>query len=149
MSPRPERKRPGSTSELARAALVPQVEAVQIGATASSTRPGPAQSQTPAVTDSVTTGATAVASTSPAKGEDEVPRYQTLVRKEARLRYDQVAELAALRRRLSTRRQDRSEMLTDNTLIRVAVDVLLAHAEELRGDTENELRQAMQAALSN
>ncbi|GHB75708.1 hypothetical protein GCM10010331_74400 [Streptomyces xanthochromogenes] len=68
------------------------------------------------------------------------PKWTTLERKEARLRSDQLADLADLRRHLSARRLDRSEIITDNTLIRVAVDVLLqVHAERLQGDTEEAL----------
>lgn len=71
------------------------------------------------------------------------PKWQRLQRKEARLREDQVAELARLRRRLSRQRSQRPEPLTDNTLIRVAVDLLLEHADELQGDTEDQLRESM------
>jgi hypothetical protein len=70
--------------------------------------------------------------------------YLRLLRKEARLRVDQVDELASLRRQLMRRRVNRgAEVITDNTLIRVAVDLLLARARELRGDTEGELRSAL------
>lgn len=42
------------------------------------------------------------------------------------------------------RRVDRSgEVITDNTLIRVAIDVLLARAADLHGDTENDLRRSV------
>ncbi|QHC33949.1 hypothetical protein GR129_35140 (plasmid) [Streptomyces sp. HF10] len=61
-------------------------------------------------------------------------------RKEARLRADQLSDLADLRRHVNARRQDRSEIITDNTLIRVAVDLLLkVYAGRLRGDTEEDL----------
>ncbi len=36
-------------------------------------------------------------------------------------------------------RADRSEVLTANTLIRVAIDLLLTHADELHGDTEDQV----------
>lgn len=68
------------------------------------------------------------------------PKWVTLERKEARLRADQLSDLAELRRHVSARRRDRSEIITDNTLIRVAVDLLLrGHAHRLRGDTEEDL----------
>ncbi|MET9016912.1 hypothetical protein ABZX74_39550 [Streptomyces olivaceoviridis] len=68
------------------------------------------------------------------------PKWVTLERKEARLRADQLSDLADLRRHVNARRQDRSEIITDNTLIRVAVDLLLrGHAHRLRGDTEEDL----------
>lgn len=72
------------------------------------------------------------------QGDD--PKWATLERKEARLRADQLSDLAELRRHVNSRRQDRSEIITDNTLIRVAVDLLLrGHAHRLRGDTEEDL----------
>lgn len=74
---------------------------------------------------------------------EDQPRYQRLLRKEARLRYDQATALTELRRRLSRGRTDRSEVITDNTMIRVAVDLLLAHADELSGDTEDALRASV------
>lgn len=68
------------------------------------------------------------------------PKWVTLERKEARLRADQLSALADLRRHVSARRRDRSEIITDNTLIRVAVDLLLqGHAHRLHGDTEEDL----------
>jgi hypothetical protein len=60
-------------------------------------------------------------------------------RVDGRIRPDQSEDLAALRRRLLRGRVDRSERITDNTLLRVAVDLLLAHAEKLAGDTEDDL----------
>lgn len=69
-----------------------------------------------------------------------MPKWLRLERKEARLRVDQVEDLERLRRRLSRRRNRRPEPITTNTLIRVAVDLLLTQAEVLRGDTEDELR---------
>ncbi|GHI98152.1 hypothetical protein TPA0906_00180 [Streptomyces olivaceus] len=68
------------------------------------------------------------------------PKWATLERKEARLRSDQLTDLADLRRHLGARRRDRSEIITDNTLIRVAIDLLLeGHAHRLHGDTEEAL----------
>ncbi|KUL73975.1 hypothetical protein ADL34_19090 [Streptomyces sp. NRRL WC-3605] len=65
-------------------------------------------------------------------------------RKEARLRSDQLTELAELRRHVSSRRRDKSEIITDNTLIRVAVDLLLqGHSHRLHGDTEEALLQSV------
>jgi len=68
------------------------------------------------------------------------PKWATLERKEARLRSDQLTDLADLRRHLGAHRRNRSEIITDNTLIRVAVDLLLqGHAHRLHGDTEEAL----------
>ncbi|EHK83645.1 hypothetical protein SZMC14600_18949 [Saccharomonospora azurea SZMC 14600] len=65
------------------------------------------------------------------------------MRKEARVREDQAAALAELRRRVQRQRKTRHEPVTDNTLIRVAVDLLLARGEELAGDTEDDLRASL------
>jgi hypothetical protein len=64
-------------------------------------------------------------------------------RVDGRIRPDQSEDLAALRRRLLRGRVDRTERITDNTLLRVAVDLLLAHAAELAGDTEDDLAAAL------
>lgn len=69
------------------------------------------------------------------------PLYRRLARKEARLREDQFIALSRLVRVLARRRTSRSgPRLTENTLIRVAIDLLLARAEQLAGDTEDEIR---------
>ncbi|MGW3473684.1 hypothetical protein ACWDKQ_35790 [Saccharopolyspora sp. NPDC000995] len=132
MNPRPQRQRPGSSSPVARPPLRPNPEPIKVGDQLSA--PPPAHSQTPELPESVTAGQ---------------PKYQTLPRKEARLRGDQIEELARLRRRINKGRHDRTERVTDNTLIRVAVDLLLAHAEQLHGDTEDELRDSVTPELRN
>lgn len=76
-------------------------------------------------------------------------RWDELERKEARLREDQVDELNRLARNLAktARRHrdpgDKAERITDNTLIRVAVDLLLAQSKQLTGTTETELRKSV------
>lgn len=75
----------------------------------------------------------------PDQDSSDLPKYQQLVRKELRLWEDQLPDLAALRRRLAAARTSRTEPITDNTLIRIAVDLLLANAERLSGNTEEEL----------
>ena len=72
----------------------------------------------------------------------KVPKYLTLIRKEARLREDQIDELTTLMRRLN-RSRNGGERITENTLIRVAVDLLLSRADELGGDTEDKLRNSV------
>jgi hypothetical protein len=57
---------------------------------------------------------------------------------------DQANALTELSRRLNKerRRSDGTtvgERITDNTLLRIAIDLLLARADELRGTTEQEL----------
>ncbi|MBU7587296.1 MAG: hypothetical protein KAF91_31375 [Nostoc sp. TH1S01] len=74
----------------------------------------------------------------------ELPKYLKLERKEARLRQDQIDALTDLTRKLNrTKRVKGGERLTDNTLIRIAVDLLLSKASELQGTTEDELRSSL------
>ena len=70
------------------------------------------------------------------------PKYLTLIRKEARFREDQIDALTALTRKLNRKRKG-GERLTENTLIRVAVDLLLSQSDELSGTTENELMRSL------
>jgi hypothetical protein len=73
-----------------------------------------------------------------------VPLYRRLARKEARLREDQYVALSRLVRILARRRTDRSgPRLTENTLIRIAIDLLLSRADRLIGNTEPELRESV------
>ena len=69
----------------------------------------------------------------------EVPKYLQLERKEVRLRLDQLDILTALIRRLNRTRKGKGERLTENTLIRVAIDLLVENADRLQGTTEDEL----------
>ncbi len=75
--------------------------------------------------------------------DDALPRYLQLVRKEARVRSDQAEWMAQEVRRINSSRRRRDgvvgERITDNTLIRVALDLLRAHAGALEGTTEDEL----------
>ncbi|RCJ16176.1 hypothetical protein A6S26_33925 [Nostoc sp. ATCC 43529] len=65
-------------------------------------------------------------------------------RKEARLRQDQIDALTDLTRKLNRMKRSKGgERLTDNTLIRVAVDLLLSKASELQGTTEEELKSSL------
>ena len=70
---------------------------------------------------------------------DELPKYLTLVRKEARLREDQLDDLTSLARSLNRKRQGSGERITENSLIRIAVDLLMNQKSELEGTTEQEL----------
>lgn len=73
----------------------------------------------------------------------EVTKYLTLERKEARLRQNQIDALTDLTRSLNRKRSKKGERLTDNTLIRVAVDLLLSKASQIQGGTEEELRKSV------
>jgi hypothetical protein len=72
-----------------------------------------------------------------------IPKYLRLTRKDARLRDEQLEALSTLRRRLNRQRRGRGERITDNTLIRVAVDLLLLKREALRGESEEELLESL------
>jgi RNA polymerase-interacting CarD/CdnL/TRCF family regulator len=72
-----------------------------------------------------------------------VPKYLTLLRKEARLREDQTLALARLARQLNRQKRKRGERITENTLIRVAVDLLLSQEDQIWGATEEEIRETL------
>lgn len=73
-------------------------------------------------------------------GSDRLrPKYLQLERKDLRVRRDQADDLTVLTRRLNRARAHTGERITDNTLIRVAIDVLLRDADSLHGTTETEL----------
>jgi len=74
---------------------------------------------------------------------NEVPKYLTLVRKEARLREDQLDDLTSLTRSINRKRRGTGERITENTIIRVAVDLLLDKSGELKGFTEQELKDSV------
>ena len=59
--------------------------------------------------------------------------------KTARIRTDQWSSLDDLARRVHDARSVKVERITSNTLIRVAIDGLLAHEGRLHGDTEEQL----------
>lgn len=77
----------------------------------------------------------------PAPGE--WVRYDQYERKEARLRPDQYGQLSVASRNLNRARGGRGERITENTLIRVAIDLLLNREGELTGVTEAELRRSV------
>ena len=95
-------------------------------------RPAPQRAARPP-RDAGTTGVT----------ESQIPKWQRLERKELRLRSDQLDDLARIRRTLNRQRGGEGERITENTLIRVAVDMLLGRAGKLRGTTEDELRKSV------
>ncbi len=82
----------------------------------------------------------------PSAGRPSAP-FESLVRKEARVRDDQYTALTALARTLMSRRVRKAERITENTLIRVAIDLLLERADQLRGATETELRNSASLRL--
>lgn len=90
--------------------------------------------------------ATPVASTQSSAAQPigpATPRYLQLERKELRIRLDQADLLAQLTRRLNRARRGTGERITDNTLIRVAIDLLLQNSDRLVGTTEDQLRNSV------
>nr|WP_012477495.1 hypothetical protein [Thermus sp. 4C]ABQ95623.1 putative chromosome segregation ATPases [Thermus sp. 4C] len=75
----------------------------------------------------------------PSPGERPLPPYLTYVRKECRLRPDQLDALTALARRLNRERKGKGERITENTLIRWAVDLLLKKLELETGSDGKEV----------
>ena len=73
----------------------------------------------------------------------ETVRFDELERKEARVRLDQYEALQVLSRQLNRSRNRRGERITENTLIRVAIDLLLSRQGEIAGTTEAELRASV------
>jgi hypothetical protein len=71
------------------------------------------------------------------------PLFSALQRKETRIREDQQNALTMHARRLSKAKGTGGRRITDNTLIRVAVDLLLVRADDLAGATEDELRRSL------
>jgi hypothetical protein len=69
--------------------------------------------------------------------------YSRLDRKETRLRSDQYERLTEHSRRLNRAKGSGGERITENTLIRVAIDLLLERADDLEGHTETELRNSV------
>jgi len=62
-----------------------------------------------------------------------------LDRKELRIRGDQADDLTVLTRQLNRARKGEGQRITDNTLIRVAIDLLLRDGAKLLGTTEADL----------
>jgi hypothetical protein len=79
----------------------------------------------------------------PPPPELERVHYSSLIRKEARLRDDQIESLTLRARKLSRNKASTEPRITDNTLIRVAVDLLLAREADLEGTSEAELRRSV------
>lgn len=78
-----------------------------------------------------------------------VPKYLQLERKEVRVRMAQMESLTTLSRQLNRKRKGQGERLTENTLIRVAIDLLLQNATQLEGTTEDELLASLKLPLSD
>ena len=71
------------------------------------------------------------------------PHYSLLVRKELRVFQDQAKDLKILTMTINDLKLSVGERITDNTLVRVAIDLLLERKDELSGTTERELRESL------
>ena len=69
--------------------------------------------------------------------------YRSFARKEARVRDDQYTALTAHARRLTRTRPTGTERITENTLIRVAIDLLLEKGDRIAGASEAEIRKSV------
>ena len=72
-----------------------------------------------------------------------LPKYLRLERKELLIWPGQITELSILARALNRNRRGAGERITINTLIRVAVALLLSRAQDLKGISEEELRRSL------
>jgi hypothetical protein len=84
-----------------------------------------------------------IAKPKPAPRAAAQPLYLRLVRKEARLREEQYANLTLHARRLSRARGGQGARITENTLIRVAVDLLLERIDKAAGGDEEALLRSL------
>ena len=72
------------------------------------------------------------------------PLYLRLVRKETRLREEQYETLTEYARKLNrAKAPGAGERITENTLIRIAIDLLIPHLGEMSGKDEAELRESV------
>ncbi len=71
------------------------------------------------------------------------PSYLGFVRKDTRLREDQLEALTVQARRLNRAKRNTGLRITENTLIRVAVDLLLTRMEQASGDDEATLLESL------
>jgi hypothetical protein len=76
------------------------------------------------------------------KVDGDLPKYLALTRKDVTFREDQLNDLTAMSRRINKARNRQGERITENTLVRVAVDLLLTNHPDLLGLTEEDLREA-------
>ena len=103
-------------------------------------RPAPAPTKTES-TSAIRTGS-ASDRVHPESASEGV-RFTDFERKETRLRSDQQNALTEHARRLNRAKGVGGQRITDNTLIRVAVDLLLSRADKLAGRDETELRNSL------
>lgn len=71
------------------------------------------------------------------------PTYLTFVRKDTRLREDQLEALTREARRLNRAKRNNGLRITENTLIRIGVDLLLERIGRAEGNDEDSLRRSL------
>lgn len=75
------------------------------------------------------------------------PLYLTLERKETRLRVDQYQELTRHARRLNRAKGTGGDRITENTLIRIAIDLLVPLLDEASGQDETQIRESVSSRV--
>ncbi|GAA4687395.1 hypothetical protein [Frondihabitans cladoniiphilus] len=90
-----------------------------------------------------------VAAAAPLRTSSRAAKWLSFERKETRQRPDQIEWIEAKRKDLNAMRGGEGERLTDNTLIRVALDLLMQRGDDLTGTTEDELRRSLGIALAS
>ena len=81
--------------------------------------------------------------TEPVAGDPVTPAYLRFVRKETRLREEQQNQLTLQARRLNRAKKTVGARITENSLIRVAVDLFLAQVDRAVGDDEDAIRKSI------
>ena len=75
--------------------------------------------------------------------DDAVPTYLRFVRKETRIREDQQNQLTVEARRLNRAKVSQGARITENSLIRIAIDLLLTQIDAAAGDDEESIRKSL------
>lgn len=121
----------------------------------SAAAPAASRAEAPAVNEIAPSRAVRRADAVPAtaKSDDELQepmrpfeRYSSFddfERKDTRQRNEQIAWIETKRKQLNRLRAGTGERLTDNTLYRVAIDLLISRGDVLAGTTEAELRASL------
>ena len=79
----------------------------------------------------------------PTAEDPATPAYLRFVRKETRLREDQQNQLTLQARRLNRAKTTAGARITENSLIRVAVDLFLVQVDRAVGDDEDAIRKSI------
>lgn len=132
-----------ATPERAAGGVVPTSEITAVPAIKKQAADATTVAGTPGASTSLPADQPTRAQSAQAPVETSHMRWHEYERKETRLREDQYGRLTAASRRLNKLRRTRGERITENTLIRVAIDLLLNEEAKLSGVDEVELRQSV------